>query len=128
MDARLTVLGAEGLQRFQLLHADAVNSVTERLYAAHGAAYAQSGSRGRDLCREDLAFHIEFLRPVLEFGLLQPMMDYLSWLGNVLAARAIPVEHLAVSLDLLGEFFVERMDATDGVAVSLRCRRREPDS
>jgi MerR family transcriptional regulator, light-induced transcriptional regulator len=117
MDAGLTMLGLEGLRRFQLLQSDAVNAVTERVYAARGSAYVQSGSRGRDLCRGDLAFHLEFLRPVLEFGLLQPLVDYLCWLGSVLAARAIPVEHLAVSLDLLGEFFAERMDATDAVAV-----------
>jgi methylmalonyl-CoA mutase cobalamin-binding domain/chain len=118
MDVGLTVLGPEGLARFQLLRADAVNSVTERIYATHGSAYVQSGPRGREMCREDLAFHLEFLRPVLEFGLLQPMVDYLSWLGSVLAARSIPVEHLALSLELFGEFYAERMDATDGAAVT----------
>jgi MerR family transcriptional regulator, light-induced transcriptional regulator len=118
MDAGLTVLGPEGLQRFQMLQADAVNAVTERFYASHGSAYAQSGPRGRDACREDLAFHLEFLRPVLEFGLLQPMVDYLCWLGSVLAARAIPAEHVALSLDLLAEFFAGHMDATDGAVVT----------
>ena len=36
----------------------------------------------------------------------------------MLAARSIPVEHLALSLELLGEFYAERMDATDGAAVT----------
>jgi methylmalonyl-CoA mutase cobalamin-binding domain/chain len=117
MDAGLTVLGPERLQRFQMLQADAVTAVTERFYAAHGSAYVQSGPRGRDACREDLAFHLEFLRPALEFGLLQPMVDYLCWLGSVLAVRAIPAEHVALSLDLLAEFFAGRTDATDGAVV-----------
>jgi MerR family transcriptional regulator, light-induced transcriptional regulator len=69
-------------------------------------------------CREDLAFHLEFLQPVLEFGLLQPMVDYLCWLGSVLAARTIPADHIVRSLDLLGEFFAEHMDAADAGGVT----------
>jgi methanogenic corrinoid protein MtbC1 len=45
------------------------------------------------------------------------MVDYLSWLASVLAARSIPVD-LAASLDLLGAFFAERMDAVDGPVVT----------
>ena len=113
----MKMLGSEGLRRFRLLQIEAVSAVTERLYATHGSIYEQFGQRGRAACREDLAFHLEFLQPVLEFGLLQPMVDYLCWLGSVLAARAIPVDHIAQSLDLLGEFFAEHMDAADGGSV-----------
>jgi hypothetical protein len=118
IDAGLTVLGPQGLARFQMLQADAVGAVTERFYATHGLTYARSGPRGRDACREDLALHLQFLRPALEFGLLQPMVDYLCWLGSVLAARAIPAEHVALSLDLLAEFFAGHMDTTDGAVVT----------
>jgi MerR family transcriptional regulator, light-induced transcriptional regulator len=125
MNADLATLDEGGLRQFQLLRADAVGAVTERLCAMHGATYGQSSTRGRDACREDLAFHLEFLRPVLAFGLLQPMVDYLCWLGSVLAARAIPVTHVALSLDLLGEFFAEHMAVADGtvVAAALRAAR-----
>jgi methanogenic corrinoid protein MtbC1 len=114
----LKALGADGLLQFQALQTDAVNAVSERFYEAHGASYARFGPRGREACREDLAFHLEFLRPVLEFGVLQPMVDYLAWLGSVLSARAIPLEHLALSLDWLGQFFAERMPAADGAVVA----------
>ena len=115
----MKTLGAEGLQRFRLLQNDAVGAVTARLYASHGQIYEQFGPRGRVACREDLAFHLEFLQPVLEFGLLQPMVDYLCWLGSVLAARTIPADHIVRSLDLLGEFFGEHMDAADaGVVIA----------
>jgi methylmalonyl-CoA mutase cobalamin-binding domain/chain len=46
------------------------------------------------------------------------MVDYLRWLASVLAARSIPVDHLASSLDMLGAFFAERMDAVDGQVVT----------
>ena len=118
MDVELPTLGERGLRRFQVLQADAISAVTERFYATHGSTYEQYGPRGRDACREDLAFLLEFLRPVLEFGLLQPMVDYLSWLGSVLAARAIPVEHVALSLDWLAAFFAKRMDTADSAVVT----------
>ena len=117
MAPELGVMGSEGLQRFQALQAHAVDVVTDRFYMAHGATYARFGPRGREACREDLAFHLEFLWPVLEFGVLQPMVDYLVWLSSVLAARSVPVEHLALSLDWLSEFFAERMGGADGAMV-----------
>jgi methylmalonyl-CoA mutase cobalamin-binding domain/chain len=110
-----------------LLQADAVSAVSERFCAIHASAFEQLGHRGRMACREDLAFHLEFLAPALEFGLLQPMVDYLSWLGSVLAARAIPVDHIVQSLDLLGEFFAVHMGTADaGVVTSaLQAARTE---
>lgn len=116
--AGLSILDTEGLQRFKALQADAVSAVTDRFYTTHGSAYAEFGERGREACREDLAFHLEFLRPALEFGLLQPMVDYLCWLGSVLNARSIPAGHLGLSLDWLAEFFVAHMDAADGTVVA----------
>lgn len=117
MTVELQTLTAEGLRRFQVLQADALSTVTERFYATHGSTYQRFGPRGREACREDLAFHLEFLLPVLEFGLPQPMVDYLLWLASVLRARAIPAEHLAQSLDWLGQFFAERIGGADGAVV-----------
>jgi MerR family transcriptional regulator, light-induced transcriptional regulator len=114
----MKTLGQEGLRQFQLLHTDAVTTVTERFYAAHGPAYEHFGARGREACREDIAFHLQFLRPVLEFGLLQPMVEYLCWLANLLAARDVPADHVALSLYLLEVFFAERMAAADGALVT----------
>ena len=110
-------LGAAGLALFLALRSDAIDAVTERFYDIHGPVYAQFGQRGRDACRDDLGFHLEFLRPVLEFGLTQPMVDYLRWLASVLATRDIPAEHLGLSLEWLAEFFAAHMEGADGAAV-----------
>lgn len=114
----MDTLDAGGMERFNALRADAVSAVTERFYATHGSVYRRFGARGREACREDLAFHLEFLRPVLEFGLVQPMVDYLCWLAGVLTARAIPAQHLTQSLDWLGEYFAGQMDVADGDKVT----------
>ncbi len=116
-DPVLKTLDAEGLQRFQALQVDAVRAVTHRFYATHGSVYEQFGDNGRQACQDDLGFHLEFLRPVLEFGLLQPMVDYLLWLDGVLVARAVPSEHLALSLDWLGDFFAQAMQGAGGDVV-----------
>jgi methanogenic corrinoid protein MtbC1 len=118
IDTELLKLDAEGLQRFKALQADAVSEVTKRFYATHGSAYAKFGECGREACREDLTFHLEFLRPVLEFGLLQPMVDYLCWLSSVLNARSIPADHLGLSLDWLAEFYESHMDGQNGAVVA----------
>jgi methanogenic corrinoid protein MtbC1 len=106
------------LLRFHYLRSEAINTVSERFYTDNVADYSHSGQRGRDACREDLAFHLEFLRPVLEFGLLQPMVDYLRWLATVLATRDIPVGHLSLSLDWFSEFFVANMGVGDAQIVA----------
>ncbi len=124
-DALTLVLQPDGLRQFVALQDAAAQSVTERFYATHGPAYARFGDAGRHSCTEDLLFHLEFLRPVLEFGLLQPMVDYLRWLNSVLLARNIPADHLAQSLDWLGEFFATAMapEASNTVVLALRAAR-----
>ncbi len=111
-------LPPEGLAQFQLLRDDAVRAVAERFHATYAAEYERFGARGREATREDLAFHLEFLRPVLEFGLLQTMVDYLRWTHGVLAARSVPVAHLALSVEWLAEYFAAHMDPAHGAVVA----------
>lgn len=132
MNLDTPVLSAVGLVRYQELRADAINAVTERFYSSHGSIYAQFGPRGREACREDLAFHLDFLRPVLEFGIIQPMVDYLRWLASVLVTRGVPSEHLALSLEWFSEFFAATMQGPDAHAIvaaldGIRARYLEPD-
>lgn len=117
MNIDTPALSDAGLQRFKMLRDDAIAAVTERFHSAHGSIYAPYGERGREACREDLGYHLEFLRPVLEFGLTQPLVDYLRWLDSVLATRDVPAEHLPLSLDWLAEFFAASMDAPDAKIV-----------
>jgi methanogenic corrinoid protein MtbC1 len=125
-------LSAAGLLRYQELGPEVINTVTERFYSSHGALYRQFGTRGREACREDLGYHLEFLRPVLEFGFVQPMVDYLRWLATVLATRDVPSEHLTLSLDWLAEAFAARMEGPDADLVvkalaQVKARFREAD-
>jgi hypothetical protein len=58
----------------------------------------------------DLAYHLEFLAAVFEFGMLAPMVEYLRWVESVLVSRRIPSGHLALSLDWISEYLGARLD------------------
>lgn len=128
MQPHLTTLPPEGLREFLELRRDAVDAISARFLAEHAAAYATLGPRAREACREDVDFHLEFLRPVLEFGLLAPMVDYLHWLAGVLAARGIPASHLPLSLDWLAEFFAAHMNPAHAGTVVSALRAANEDS
>jgi len=120
MEGNLMILRTKGLHRYQELRSEAITVVSDRFYfdAANQSIYEKFGAHGMEACREDIGFHLEFLRPVLEFGVLQPMIDYLVWLAEVFSARSIPVQLLTQSLEWMAAFFAWRMDRADGVVVS----------
>lgn len=125
MNIGTPTLGPAGLRRFQELRTGAIDAVTERFASTCGADYARFGPRGREACREDLAFHLEFLRPVLEFGIIQPMVDYLRWLEGVLATRDVPAEHLALSVEWLADYFATAMEQPEAAIIVTALRRTQ---
>lgn len=121
----MKILDASGLLSFQRLQPDAARAVSARLHASLGARLPHLGPDDWELLRTEMAFHLEFLRPVLEFGMLQPLVDDLRWIAAVLDARNVPAEQLAQALDWLGEYFGCAMAPADaGVVVeALRLAR-----
>ena len=116
--SRGPVLGAIGLRRYRELSPSAADVVSRRFLAEHGAEYRQFGARGYEACRVDIAYHLEFLASVLEFGMLTPMVDYLHWVESVLASRQIPAGHLARALDWISEYLGARLDPRDAAIVT----------
>ncbi len=112
------VLGSIGLRRYRELSPSAADVVSRRFLAEHSADYRQFGARGYDACRVDLAYHLEFLAAVFEFGMLAPMVDYLHWVESVLVSRRIPAGHLALSLDWISEYLGAQLDPIDAAIVT----------
>jgi methanogenic corrinoid protein MtbC1 len=92
-----------------------LRTVTNQLYPAE--ALTPDDKEPRETCRQHLAFLLEFLNPVLEFGLLAPMVDYLCWLGSVCVARHVPGDPVPTSLDRLTEFFAQQLPPSDAEVV-----------
>ncbi len=111
------ILDPPGIESFRALRPQAIDVVTERLYGVHGSIYERFGQSGRDTCRQDLAFHLDFLQPVIEFGIVEPMAQYLRWQAHVLVSRDIAADHVALSVDWLAEFFAQRMQPAHAAVV-----------
>ncbi|MEO8755957.1 MAG: cobalamin-dependent protein [Casimicrobiaceae bacterium] len=92
---------ADGIQSMRRARESAVQQAAELFYAKHGKAYERFGDAGRKACRDDLAFHLDFMEPALEYGRPEPFLAYLRWLRSVLRSRGVPADHLLFSLQLL---------------------------
>jgi MerR family transcriptional regulator, light-induced transcriptional regulator len=118
MKASGYVLSPAAMLTYVELRQEAIAAVTARFYRDHPSVYERAGERGRKACAQDLAFHLDFLRPVLETGFIEPLRDYLRWLENVLESRNIPADHLFLSVQWLSEFYEARLARDD--AANLR--------
>ena len=111
-------LHTSAMGRYDALQAEALQAVTARFHARHAACYEQFGAQGLAACRDDLAFLAEFLRAVLEFGVAQPMADYLRWLEGQLSERSLEDTSMEDCLDGLAEFFARHMPGDEGKVIA----------
>lgn len=112
------ILSPAALDAYDRLRDEAVETVTTQFHARLGAEAGQFDAVRRKACSTDISFHLDFLRPVLETGLLQPYVDYLKWLSDVFIARNIPCDHVAVVLNLIGAYFVRQIPAEGQVVAN----------
>lgn len=106
------VLDAHELTEFIRLQDAAVEAVSGRFRQEMASIYLRFGERGHQHCREDIQFTLDYLRPAVECGFLQALIDYLRWLMCVLSAHDIPSGHVITLLDWLDEFFCAHMSAS----------------
>jgi methanogenic corrinoid protein MtbC1 len=65
--------------------------------------------RGRELCREDMRHHIEFLHATALTHQPGPFVRYTRWLRDLLQSRGMNGAHVARSLELIPEYFTDRL-------------------
>lgn len=87
----------------------AVADVSEALYAAHPELELRFGARGKQVCRQDLGHHLDYLQAALDSGEAAPFLNYARWLGDILEHRGVPTRHLDESFALLGAFFTRHL-------------------
>lgn len=97
------------LERFLALRTDALHFAMEASARAYPQVFARFGPRGREACAEDMAYHLDFLRPTLETGDIAPFLAYLAWLSQVLRSRSVPTESLTQSLGDFSTFFAQAL-------------------
>ncbi len=102
-------VGDAVLTRFEELREQAVHHVLDASEAAFPDIYSRFGPKGRAACGEDIGFHLDFLRPVLETNEIAPFIGYLTWLVHLLRSRGVPDHSVSRSLDDLSAFFQARL-------------------
>ncbi len=106
----ISTLGREHLVKM----ADVVvDEVVEALHERHPEWESRYGVRGRDYCREDLTYHLEYVRACIETGYSDPFREYARWLASVLENKGIPVAHLVESFELLARAWANRLAPQD---------------
>ncbi|WP_238621135.1 cobalamin B12-binding domain-containing protein [Ectothiorhodospira lacustris] len=85
-------LDEEGVQQFDHHREELIRFLSHRITAHFPEVYADGGAFGSDRCREELTFLLEFIRPALIFGILEPLEDCLCWLSALLERRGLSTE------------------------------------
>jgi methanogenic corrinoid protein MtbC1 len=75
------------------------------------------GDRGVERGREDVCFHIDFLRGAIEADSATPFEDYVCWAARLLGARRIAPDFLAENLRQIADTSVDLLDATEQAQV-----------
>lgn len=115
----------ETIDRFLAARDEAVAHATAASLAAWPELFARRGQRAREACAEDIAFHLDFLRPTLETGDLSPFTAYLGWLAQLLSSRSVPGDSLPRSLDDLAVFFSGRLGSAAAPVLAALAAGRE---
>jgi len=87
------------------------DQVTQAIYAKHGAELQRFGERGKNTCRQDILYHLDYLQAALSNNAPNILVQYALWLKDVLSSRGVPVQHLGFSFVLLINFFAMRLSA-----------------
>lgn len=99
------VPGLSGRERLRLseklrAHKESLaQKVTDEIFGCHPEWLARVGERGRKCCREDSAFHIDFLASAIESDSAAAFADYSRWLARVLRARDISPQDVAQNFE-----------------------------
>ena len=94
----------------------AVATVTEALYARHPELEQRFGARGRQVCREDTGYHLDYLQAAIDTGESAPFLNYARWLSDILEHRGVPAGHLDESFALLEIFFNRHLPVEQAAA------------
>lgn len=107
MNSNHSILNENSLIRFDQLYDEAIDNVLKRLNYECPTIFEE---KNNNTCREDIAYHLRYLRPTLESGCLSSYIEYLQWLNEVFLIRNIPTSHINDALHWLGKFFSEKMN------------------
>ena len=92
-------------------------ATSDQYFARHPTFSARFGAAGKERCREDAAFHIDFLAAAIELGSMAPFVEYARWTARTLAARDIDPSCLVENLTEIGTALTVGLDERQSAIV-----------
>lgn len=94
------------------------DSVTASIYERFADQLQRFGERGKQVCRQDILYHLDYLQGALISNDPSIFSQYALWLRDVLSSRGVPVTHLSASFEFLDSFFSSHLPATEAGAIT----------
>lgn len=91
---------------------------TQAIYAKHSGELQHFGKSGKQACRQDILYHIDYIQGALSGNDPDIFVQYALWLKDVLISRGVPVSHLSLSFDLLSIFFSKNLNTVEANSVT----------
>lgn len=91
---------------------------TNAIYARYAKELERFGERGRQTCRQDMLYHLDYLQGALIGDDPGVFTQYALWLKDVLNSRGVPAAHLGASFDFLATFFSNNLPADEAGAIA----------
>lgn len=93
------------------LRGELLEDCTRYIYERIGGQLEQWGEAGREHCRADLNWHLDFLIGAVAADDPGPFVNYLPWLLDLMRGYDVPGDSVALSVDGLALLLRERLDA-----------------
>lgn len=91
---------------------------TKAIYERYAKELQRFGERGRQTCRQDMLYHLDYLQGALVGSDPAIFTQYALWLKDVLISRGVPTAHLSTSFDFMETFFNNNLSAAEAGAVA----------
>jgi hypothetical protein len=113
MSARAEDAGTRASEALLTRREDFASAITDALYADEPALLERYGAGGLAKCREDMRYTIEHLAPAVALHEPQMFVRYVTWLVDLLRARAIPADDVRATLAATKRVLAARFPADE---------------
>lgn len=100
-------------------------AVTEEFLASDAGCFGNSEA-GKDRCRQDLGYHVQFLAGAVQAGSPAMFRDYTAWCAGVLATRGIPESSVDLSVETILRWLRRSMPQSEAACLDAFLRVEIP--
>ena len=115
-------IGARAATRLRDEQGILARDLTAAIYAARPDLLEKHGEYGRRKCHEDMHYNIEHLAPAVHLEMPEIFARYVRWLDELLTARNVGTDEIALTLRQLEKLVRERFEPEEAEEVARSVR------